>query len=129
MTSHASITVLKPREELERLWQDASLRDGLDDDTVENVSFVAAPGDRGTEIHVQVRRTPRAGIVGEAAQKLTGRDPLATMKDQLRRFKQLVETGEITRSEAVPEGERLKGKLKQRPAQPLSGPERQKAVA
>jgi hypothetical protein len=45
--------------------------------------------------------------------------PLAKVKDDLRRFKQHVETGEIARSDATPEGELAERKLKQRPAQPL----------
>jgi hypothetical protein len=39
--------------------------------------------------------------------------------DALRRFKARVETGEVPRSDAVPEGELAERKLKQRPAQPL----------
>jgi hypothetical protein len=59
-------------------------------------------------------------------QKLTGRDPVAKVKDDLLRFKQRVETGVIAQSEAVPEGESLERKLKQRPAQPLTEAELEK---
>ena len=45
--------------------------------------------------------------------------PLAKAKDQLRHFKQQVETGEVPRSEGTPEGESVGRKFKQRPAQPL----------
>ena len=45
---------------------------------------------------------------------------VAKVKDELRRFKQRVETGEVARSDATPEGEKAEAKLKQRPAQPLS---------
>lgn len=45
--------------------------------------------------------------------------PLAKVKDDLRRFRQHVETGEIVRSDGTPEGELAERKLKQRPAQPL----------
>jgi uncharacterized membrane protein len=58
--------------------------------------------------------------------KLTGADPLAKVKDDLRRFKQLVETGVISRSDGVPEGELAERKLKQRPAQPLNEDELRK---
>jgi hypothetical protein len=47
--------------------------------------------------------------------------------DDLRRFKQQVETGEIARSEAVPEGELAERKLKERPAQPVEESELEKA--
>jgi hypothetical protein len=52
-------------------------------------------------------------------QKVLGSVSLAKVKDDLRRFKQLVETGEVARSDGTPEGERAERKLKQRPAQPL----------
>jgi hypothetical protein len=52
-------------------------------------------------------------------QKLVGTEPLAKVKDDLRRFKAHVETGEIPRSDGAPEGELAERKLKQRPAQPL----------
>ena len=41
------------------------------------------------------------------------------MKDGVRRFKQLLETGEVVRSEGSPGGTSARGQLKQRPAQPL----------
>ena len=89
------------------------------------VRFVEAPGDRGTEIHVELAQGARGGRLGATLQKLRGAAPLSTAKDGLRRFKQLVETGEIARSEAVPEGERLERKFKPRPAQPLTQDELQ----
>jgi hypothetical protein len=52
---------------------------------------------------------------------------LAKVKDELRRFKQRVETGVVPRSDAVPEGELLERKFKQRPAQPLNEDELHKA--
>jgi hypothetical protein len=59
--------------------------------------------------------------------KLTGGEPLAKVKADLRRFKQHVETGEIPRSDSTPEGELAERKLKQRPAQPLAESELEKA--
>jgi len=40
------------------------------------------------------------------------------VKDDLRRFKQVMETGEVVRSEGSPEGQNARRHLKQRPAQP-----------
>ena len=51
------------------------------------------------------------------------------MKDELRRFKQRVETGDIPRSEGTPAGERFVRKLKQRPAQPLEESELERTGA
>ena len=104
--SKATITVLRAREELERLWREQDPLAGA------SVSFKDAPGDRGTEIQVEV---DDSGLV----QKLTGGDSRAKAMDALRRFKARVETGEVARSDAVPEGETAERKFKQRPAQPL----------
>ena len=93
----------------------------------DSVTFKDAPGDRGTEIHVEIDEEARPGKLGEAVQKLKGDEPLAKVKDTLRRFKARLETGEVPRSEAVPEGELAERKLKQRPAQPLEPSEREKA--
>jgi uncharacterized membrane protein len=46
-----------------------------------------------------------------------GEEPVLEIKDDLRRFKQVMETGEIIRSEGSPDG--TKPHVKQRPAQPL----------
>jgi uncharacterized membrane protein len=119
----AAITVLLPREDVERRWQIAA----HDHEAIGAVTFVDAPGDRGTEIHVQLDDEARPGKLGEAVKKLTGDEPLAKIKDTLRRFKAAVETGEVPRSDASPEGELAGRKLKQRPAQPLDEQEREKA--
>jgi uncharacterized membrane protein len=121
MSSRAAITVLLPRDEVERLWRDPERRPEYIESADAAVTFADAPGDRGTEIHVDLERS--TGKLGEMVQKLTGNEPLAKVKDDLRRFKQLVETGEIARSDGAPEGERAERKLKQRPAQPLSDKE------
>jgi uncharacterized membrane protein len=127
MSSRASITINRPREGVERLWETSEYRPGHIDDVDVEVAFADAPGDRGTEIHVVVKDRLPAGKVGKAVGIVTGTDPLARVKDDLRRFKQHVETGVITRSEGTPEGELAGRKLKQRPAQPLEDSEMDKA--
>src|SRR3954452_3833127 len=107
MSDKAAITINLPREEVERRW--TSTAPEIDGD----VTFKDAPGDRGAEIHVAL------GSSGGPIDKRKGTVPLAKVKDQLRRFKQQVETGEIPRSDGSPEGESVGRKFKQRPAQPL----------
>ncbi|MFN7927941.1 MAG: SRPBCC family protein [Blastocatellia bacterium] len=66
--------------------------------TVENtgaVRFERAPGGRGTMVRVRMQYNPPAGVVGATVAKLLGEDPDWQIKDDLRRFKQLMETGEI----------------------------------
>ncbi len=127
MKAHAAITVHRSREEVERLWRSSEYRPSYIEGADAAVRFVDAPGDRGTEIHVDLERDLPGGKLGEVVAKVTGAAPLAKVKDDLRHFKQHVETGEIARSDGSPEGERAERKLKQRPAQPLGESELEKA--
>ena len=68
------------------------------------VAFVAAPGNRGTEVHVELSYDPPGGKAGVILAKLFGEEPGQQVGDDLRRFKQVVETGEVVRSEASPDG-------------------------
>ena len=125
MSTKAAITVNRPREEVERLWASSGFRPEYTDGADAAVAFTDAPGDRGTEIHVDLNESAPGGKLGEVVQKLVGTEPKAKVMDDLRRFKQVVETGEITRSDATPEGEALERDLDQRPGQPLSDDERE----
>jgi uncharacterized membrane protein len=122
MTSKATITVLGAPEEVERQWR-ASQHGAILGEHDAAVTFKRAPGDRGTEIHVDLGHGAAGGALGETLQKLLGGAPRAKVMDELRRFKQVFETGVVTRSEGSPEGELAERKLKQRPAQPLEDSE------
>ena len=93
------------------------------------VRFVPAPGEQGTEVHVELRYDVPGGAVGSLVAKLFGEEPALQIKDDLRRFKQIVETGEIARSDGSPEGQFNKRQLKPRPASPLPGDELAKTQA
>ena len=127
MNSRTAITVNRPRDEVERLWRSAEHRPAYVDDADAAVTFTEAPGDRGTEIHVDLEGSTPGGKLGEVVQRLAGSAPLPKVKDDLRHFKQRVETGEVPRSDGSPEGEQAERKLKQRPAQPLKDSELEKA--
>jgi uncharacterized membrane protein len=64
-----------------------------------SVEFRPAPGARGTEVHVQLEYSPPAGALGRGVAWLMGRAPEQQLSDDLRRFKQLMEAGEVTRSD------------------------------
>jgi uncharacterized membrane protein len=81
-------------------------------------TFTEAVGNRGTEIHLDMGYETPAGPVGEAVEKLTGNDPLQLAKDDLRRLRQVMEVGEVVRSDATPDGHAGGLHLHQRPAQP-----------
>ena len=82
------------------------------------VLFLPAVGGRGTEVRVEIEYEPPVGSVGKAVAKLFGEDPEQQVRDDLRRFKQVIETGEVVRSEGSPGGSSVRQQLMQRPAQP-----------
>ena len=52
-------------------------------------------GDRGTIVTATIAYDPPAGIIGKVVAKLFQREPAIQARRDLRRFKQLMETGEI----------------------------------
>jgi uncharacterized membrane protein len=77
--------------------------EGADVDNSGIVRFSPAPAGRGTEVRVQLQYRPPAGRLGAAVAKLFGEEPNQQIADDLRRFKQVMETGEISNS-ASPRG-------------------------
>jgi uncharacterized membrane protein len=71
-----------------------------------SVRFQPAPGGRGTEVHVELAYDPPAGTLGVAVAKLLGEEPDLQIREDLRRFKQSMETGEIATIDGQPTGER-----------------------
>jgi uncharacterized membrane protein len=59
-----------------------------------SVRFNEAPG-RGTEITVSLKYNPPGGRIGAAIARLFGEEPHMQIDEDLRRFKQKLETGEI----------------------------------
>ena len=123
MRVKAAITVGLPQADVERLWREVS-----DDDEVFNylgsvdpaaIRFTPAPRDRGTEIHVDLDTETFGGALGDKVQKVLGTRPDQQADDDLRRFKQVAETGEVVRSEGSVGGADPKEHRTQRPAQPV----------
>jgi uncharacterized membrane protein len=65
-----------------------------------SVRFLPAPGGRGTEVRVSLDFDPPGGRIAEALAKLFGRIPQVRIEQDLRRFKQVMETGEVVISDA-----------------------------
>jgi uncharacterized membrane protein len=70
------------------------------------VEFRKAPGNRGTFVSANVIYNPPAGRIGGAIAKLLGKDPSFLMRQDLRRFKALIEAGEIPTVEGQSHGPR-----------------------
>ncbi|HEX8130055.1 MAG TPA: SRPBCC family protein [Pyrinomonadaceae bacterium] len=80
-----------------------------------SVRFERAPGGRGTIVHVEIDYNPPGGKLGVAVAKLLGEEPELQVGSDLRRFKQVIETGEVVVSDGTIRGT---GATEQRPAQP-----------
>jgi uncharacterized membrane protein len=75
--------------------------------TVENagtVRFEPAVGGRGTVVRVDLRYKIPGGAIGATLAKLFGESPEKQIPVDLMRLKQLLETGEIARTEGQPAG-------------------------
>ncbi|WP_013324844.1 SRPBCC family protein [Gloeothece verrucosa] len=68
------------------------------------VRFRPATGNRGTEVKVVMEYNPPGGFLGQALSKLFGEAPEQQIGDELNRFKQLMEAGEIPTTEGQPKG-------------------------
>lgn len=69
-----------------------------------SVRFEKAPGDRGTVVRVRLYYTPPAMGTALAIARMLGHDPEAEIAKDLRRYKQLLETGDTITTEGQPAG-------------------------
>jgi uncharacterized membrane protein len=66
---------------------------GAQVDHAGSVHFEPAAGGSGTVVRVVLRYDPPGGKIGAAFAKLFGEDPSQQIKEDLRRFKELIESG------------------------------------
>ncbi len=110
----AEIVTDRPNELVS--WQSV---DGSEVRNTGAVRFSRAAGTRGTEVELEMEFQPPGGVVGEKVAKMLAMIPKTQLKNDLRRFKQLMELGEIVVSDATA----VKG---MQPAQP---PEKERVSA
>jgi len=92
------------------------------------VWFVPAPDGMSTEVHVDLTYDIPGGAVGKAVAKYYGEEPHQQLDDDLRRLKQVLETGEVVRSDGAPWGKQARKEFPQRAAQPLADAEVEKGA-
>ena len=90
------------------------------------VRFERAAGGRGTIVKVNIEYMPIGGVIGATVAKLFGEEPEQQLDDDLRRFKQVLEVGEVVVSDATLLGT---GYMEQRPGQPAGAAELESAEA
>jgi uncharacterized membrane protein len=78
--------------------------EGADVASAGSVHFEQAPGGHGTIVRVSLKYDPPGGSIGAAIARLFGENPEQQIDEDLRRFKQLMETGEATATEGQPSG-------------------------
>ncbi|PJE02216.1 MAG: cyclase [Mycobacterium sp.] len=83
-----------------------------------SVDFTPDHSGKGTEVRVTMAYRMPGGALGKAAATLMGESPEQQVNDDLRRFKQIMETGQVLRSDGSPDGTVARQQLHQRAAQP-----------
>jgi uncharacterized membrane protein len=73
-------------------------------DVAGSVHFTPAPANRGTVVKVTLKYDPPAGQVGAAVARMLGAAPEQEIREDLRRFKRFMETGEVPTTEGQPSG-------------------------
>jgi len=94
-------TIINEIEDALIAWQSV---EGAQISNAGSVRFRPAPGDRGTEVRVTLSYAPPAGKMGVAIAKILGEEPGRQVADDLRRFKQLMEAGELPTNDRQPMG-------------------------
>jgi uncharacterized membrane protein len=67
-----------------------------------SIRFTGATGGRGTELSLTMEYDPPAGPLGAVVARLLGDNPEQQIHEDLRRFKQLMEAGEIPTTDGQP---------------------------
>ncbi|HVF56464.1 MAG TPA: SRPBCC family protein [Pyrinomonadaceae bacterium] len=78
--------------------------EGADVDSAGSVRFEPATGGRGTTVRIVLKYDPPGGAVGAAVARLFGENPEQQIEEDLRRFKQVMETGEAATVEGQTSG-------------------------
>lgn len=105
--------IVAERENEEIAWRSIA---GSEIENAGSVRFQDAPADRGTEVRVELSYDAPGGAAGAAIAKWFGEEPGQQLTDDLRRFKQVMETGEVVLSEGSLMGAG-EGATAERPAQ------------
>jgi uncharacterized membrane protein len=91
----AEITDDRPNESI--AWQSVEPADVRNSG---RVRFTPLSADRGVEVRVELNYDPPGGTIGATVAKLFGEEPSVQVDGDLRRFKQMLEVGEVVHSDA-----------------------------
>lgn len=105
-----AITINRPPSEVAAFWRQYGGDEAARDETVR---FVPAPGNRGTEVHLE-RAYKRPGRIASVIATFKHDNPSQREFDELYAFKQILETGDTVTSDSW-----ANNSAKPRPAQPI----------
>ena len=80
--------------------------DGADIENAGAVRFLPQPAGKGTIVSVKMQYKPPAGALGATIARLFGEEPEIQVQQDLRRFRSVMETGEVATTEGQPHGPR-----------------------
>lgn len=80
--------------------------DGAQIPNAGSVIFEPSPNGRGTIVRLSIHYSPVGGRLNASLARLLRQDPQTQVREDLRRFKQLLETGEIATTHGQPTGKR-----------------------
>jgi uncharacterized membrane protein len=92
----AEIVTDNPNEMIE--WRSV---DASDVENTGTVRFRSAAGNRGTEVELEAEFKPKGGPLGARVARAMSMVPKTNLMNDLRRFKQLIEVGEVVKSDAT----------------------------
>ena len=95
-TVHLETTIVQERENELLAWRSV---EGSGIETEGRIRFRDAPTGHGTVVEAVIAYKPPAGELGRLVAKLFGREPQIQSRRDLKRFKALMETGEIPTAE------------------------------
>jgi len=98
MTVEWEAEMVEDREEEMIAWRSVA---GSQIQNSGTVQFRRAPAGRGTEVRVRLDYQQPAGRVGKTIASMFGEEPEQQIRDDLRRFKQLLEAGEVAVSDGI----------------------------
>lgn len=98
MRTIKSITINKPSDEVRSAWMNVVESNVPNDRVI--VRFSPARMGRATEVRLELLDVPASGLLATALARLTGAATPGDLDRALKQFKQIVELGEVTHSDA-----------------------------
>jgi len=95
--------IVEDRENERIVWRSLP---GADIENRGSIEFRPGTAGRGTIVTVDMFYSPPAGMIGQAVSTLTGKDPSFTVREDLRKFKAILEAGEVPTTMGQPHGPR-----------------------